>query len=255
MAMSRANHTLIDFNPTFDLKGAIDSWLEDARSLADWPVLHQDKLQSAAELVYIHHFGFDGVPPVGEFLNCGLDTALDYFLGPKRDEDRRDEVWYQPLRDGLMLGMLSARWEDVARFCSWVRADLMAEYCGPIDSRIPQLYVLIAGSLRGEPLEGSDELEASIAKSRTKRPRTLLKAWRAARDGDQAGFNSAMRLSLASFATKPPLPANDTYIGERIARAETAVCLAAMRLGLRFPEISDELAARVVTRKSLRLEE
>lgn len=254
MTSSTPRHKLIGFEPAFNLNAAIAHHVQDFQVFPGDNIPHRDALHSAAELVYIHHLGFAGVPPIREMLDRAVEIALDYFLGPEQGDYRRSEYWFQPLSNSLLLGMLAARWDDLAKICAWVRADRRPEYCGPLEYQIPQLYVLMAGSLRPEALEGRDELEASLAKCRSKGPRLLFKAWQAVQAGDQAAFDVAMKQSLAHFASKPPLPPQDAYIGERMARPQTVVCLAAMRRGLKFPEIPEELAARVVTRHSLGLE-
>ncbi len=224
----------------------------------------------ALALVAMAHFQIPNALPAGEWVNLGLDMALHYFWGewgpadPKdgfdmrsaRERRSKNTVWYRPFHCALIHGLLSERWDDVARLAEWPWASLMPEYSGmggDLEDEVAQMYIIIAASLRTKKLRGVDKLIEKVRKCRAKRPRLLMKCWNAVLEKDQAEFDKAMAASLKHHATIQFDP-RDGRIAERLALPQTAICLAAMRLGLEFPDLPEELSDWIITRNSIGLE-
>ncbi|HUE72721.1 MAG TPA: hypothetical protein VMP01_17680, partial [Pirellulaceae bacterium] len=107
-------------------------------------------------------------------MNEGFDVALDYFVGdwwknvadPRFDyrdkldkaHPNRDLIWFQVFAPGLLLGLLTERWSDVAKLCSWVESDLQPEYLGgEVEDQLVHIYLSVAASLRTNPMPGLAE--------------------------------------------------------------------------------------------------
>ena len=216
---------------------------------------------NSLSLAIMCHLDYETPPWIERRVSEGFDVALDYFFGDwwyddkyrqmldKRHPDR-NLYWFKAFSCGLFLGLLTERWPDVAKLCSWIEADLKPEYLGDeLEVQGCQVYVSMAASLRPEPMEGLADVEANIQKCRTKRPRLLFKAWQAARSGDQLAFNKATTESLEHFIANRR--AHGTGMTDWIAHHQSVVCLAARRLGLQLPPLPEKLAALIVTRESL----
>jgi hypothetical protein len=211
----------------------------------------------------LYHLGYNVPVRPKEFLNRGVAVAVHYFCDDwwKGDKDatramdksrnRRDLNWFEAFSRGLLLGLLSERWQDVARVCSWVEADLRPEYMGDeIEDELVHVYRSVAAGLRPEPMPGLEKCEAKILKCRLQRPRLLFQAWDAARRKDQAAFNVSLVKSLEHFDANPGFrPIAENWI----ATHQSVVALAARRLGLALPELPPKLEAVLLTRESLGL--
>jgi hypothetical protein len=226
-------------------------------------VYREDDLRSCLGMMALCHLGYD-VPVEPEvFLNRGFDVAVDYFCGDwwKANKDsvramdksakRRDLSWFRAFSPGLLLGLLTEQWADLARVCAWVDADLRPEFLGEdFEEETAYVYQSVAASLRPEPMPGLEKLEAKISKSKAIGPKLLFQAWDAARRGDQPAFAAALTRSLEHFA------ANDgsgPIAEDWIATDQSVVVLAARRLGLRLPAVPSWLEALLITRDSLGL--
>jgi hypothetical protein len=215
----------------------------------------------------LRHLEYDTPDWVERRVNEGVDVAIDYFFGPwlkeplpgfatadKHDLDRREYLhWFDAFSVGLLLAMLAGRWDDVARLCGWVEVDMTPDWVNDeLQPAGAQVYITIASGLRPEPMSGIAELEANIARSRTKRPRLLLAAWQAARAGDQRAFNDAIGKCLKHFDKWYVANINEPRaIPDWIAQHESVICLAARRLGIQVPELPERLAAMLISRESL----
>lgn len=243
----------------------VQTFVNDYRGMANYPKewsasgIREDEVFTSLSLAVLQHLGFSTPAWLPERINEGFNAALDYFFGTwHRHLDPRDygpnEKWFQTFSRGLFLGLLTERWEDVAKLCSFARSDLPAEYLGDeIEWEGTLVYLSIAADLRPEPLDGLEDVEAKINKCKRKRPRLLFKAWEAARARDQAAFNKAIKESLKHFDGSYFAPRLHSMI-DWIAEHQTVIVLAAMRLGLKFPDLPERLAAMIVTRESLGLE-
>ena len=243
------------------------AYVERFKGLGNYPPgssqagLRELDAHDSLSLAIMRHLDYETPPWIERCINEGFDVALDYFFGEwwLNDEERplvdkrhpdRNLYWFKAFSYGLFLGLLTERWSDVAKLCSWIEADLRPEYIGDdLEDQGCQVYISMAASLRPEPMAGLAEVEANIQKCRTKRPRLLFKAWQAARSGNQLAFNKAMTASLEHFIANRH--ACGTGMTDWIAHHQSVVCLAAKRLGLQLPPLPEKLAALIVTRESL----
>ena len=218
------------------------------------------------DTVVLHHLGYSLLSPINEVLEQGFDVVVHYFCDPwwKGDRDsikamdktykRRQLRWFKEFAPGLLLGLLSERWNDLARVCAWIEARIRPEYLGDdIEPELVHVYRSLAAGLRPERMPGLDNVEAKIRKCRLLRPKLLFQAWEAARKGDQEAFNAAFLKSLEHFESNFK-PTGDFYAPMHwIAPHHSVVGLAAMRLGMELPELSPMQDAVVIRRESLGL--
>lgn len=225
-------------------------------------VRHGD-VNSALGLVALRHLGYDiGVDP-REYLNAGIDVAVDYFCGDwwKGDKNaarainkaskNRELIWFGEFINGLLLALLGERWTDVERICDWVDADLDADEADPDDDQeeeLPGVYKSIVAGLRKRPMPGFEEIESQIRKTRKERPKHLFAAWDAARNQDQPAFQTAITKSLDHFEKKY---GRGPVAEDWIAKHQSIVIMAARRLGLKPPQLTERQQARIICPESI----
>ncbi len=223
----------------------------------------------ALEMVAFWHFQVPGAQPPDIWLQRGVDCALHYFLDDwickddpeefnlgRAKQHREEEIpWYESFSRGLVLALLSNRWESVDQLCSWVWADLIPEYSGmgsDLEDELAQIYIIVAAHLRSEPMEGLERLVAKVRACRRKRPKLLLKSWDPVVARDQDAFDKAIKDSLQHHARQKWDSCN-AKIADRLALPQTAICLTAMHYGMAFPDVPGELGGYLITRESLGL--
>lgn len=219
-------------------------------------------------MLAMHHLGYKIPVDPEDWLNRGFDVTIDYFCGDwwKGDEDATESIdktpgnewirWFNAFSRGLLLGLLSERWDEIAAVCGWVEPGLRAEALvvddtEDVEVELPQVYLSVAASLRPEPMPGLEALEKRVRESKKPRPRLLFQAWEAARAGDQSAFDEGFVKCLAHFAAvacKGPTPIH------WVATHQSVIALAASRLGIKLPNLPPKLDALVMTRASLGLE-
>jgi hypothetical protein len=218
-------------------------------------------VDTCLDAMVVHHFGYKLPVKPEEFLNQGFDVVVDYFCNDWWKQDKnsakaldksrrpRSLVWFTTFSEGLLLGLLSERWDELARVCDWVEADLRPEYLGDeIEMELVHVYRSLAAGLRPEPMPGLARVEDKIRKCRTLRPKLLFQAWEAAREGNQAAFEGAFLKSLEHFMKSY---GSGLLAREWIAEHQSVMAMAAQRLGMKLPKLPPELEPVVMTRQSL----
>lgn len=272
LLMVNARYVQLGFQPTYPTEDMIGYFLRDyvgPKNHKEASVYgREDDIYMASEVIAFAHLQLGEVEDLSGWIRQGLDSAIHYFLEDwwvgnaraskavnKADPDRFLE-WYKPFSRGLVLAILAEDWDSVSRLSSWVEADLVPEYAGMgggLEIQVAQIYIVVAASLRSEPMPGLETLSDSIRKCRTKRPRLLMKTWDAVMAKDQSAFNVTLTASLQHFASSPKLENNDARLGDRLALPQTVIALAAKRHGLLLPELPEELSLYLITRESLGL--
>jgi hypothetical protein len=164
-----------------------------------------------------------------------------------RSYSQRQLKWFHAFRSALFLGGLVQRWRDVASISSWFDATMEPEYmAGQLEDEYQQLFLCIAANLRREPMPGADKVLAKVEKCRTKRPRLLCAAWKAAKAGDQVAFNKGFPETVRHFLSKP----EEGELDKWVAIDQSSIWFVAERSGLKFPLLSEKEKAAVVTRES-----
>jgi hypothetical protein len=202
--------------------------------------------------VYLQQ-GFDVV--VNYFCNDWWKCDEEYSIRMNKARNDRDLKWIQVFSNGLLLGLLTERWSELARVCAWVEADLLPEYtAGDYEDELVDLYKSLAAGLRPEPMPGLEEVEARILKSRKKRPKLLFHAWDAARNNNQALFNETFLKAIQHFeSTFHPETVGQGATIDWIALHHSVVALAAWRKGMTLPELTPRQNAFLISRESLGL--
>jgi hypothetical protein len=226
----------------------------------DWVM----RIEESVMYAVLEHLGYGSIKDLASELNRGVDRAVQYFFGNwwigDEDDSRaldktrpdRELAWFGVFPNGLLLGGLTGRWDDVAKICSWFDASIEAEYRGgTIEDQYMQLFLCIASSLRPEPMEGVREILANVKKCRTKRPRLLCAAWEAAINKDQKAFDKALTDSVSHFLQ---FDAQDVpNVNSWMALHPSIVWLIAERNGLKFPALPPNLDAAIVRRQTIGL--
>lgn len=230
----------------------------------------QQDIYTALEVVAYRHLGLPEAPDADPWIQKGLDCALYFFLddpggGPGKESmavfKKKGDAsvsWSESFSRGLILGLLSKREDDVSRLCTWPWSELTPEYSGmggDLEDEVALMYIVVAASLRppGDPLAGLEKITAKIRKCRTKRPRLLMKLWDAVEARDQDAYAKALAQSLKHHASGKKIENSSAQIADRLALAQTAITLAALRHGLAIPDLPPELAAYLITRESIAL--
>lgn len=224
-----------------------------------------DRQMLIMRIVYravLEHLGYGPIDGLRERLDLGVDQTIDYFPGDwwKTDEydaraldwSRPDRalVWYDVLQDGLLLGALTDRWDDVRRICSWFKPGLTAENQFELKGyEHQQLFFAIALSLRDDPPRETEAIFSSVRGCKAKRTRLLCAAWDAAVAKDQRGFDKALKESVAHFVKTDAQDVPNVCFW--IARNASFVWLFAERNGLRFPALPLRLDAAVLRRETV----
>ncbi len=151
---------------------------------------------------------------------------------------------------GLLLAALGQQWNDVDRLLSWLDLDLQPEYLGPLEPEVGRFYILVASHFRNPPIHNIDRIVDEINRCHSKRPKLLLNIWQAIQAKSQSNFDQAMLESLSLFAKTKFNPKSADFT-EAIAIPESFLNLLAVRLGLRYPSLPDQLAARLITPESI----
>lgn len=212
----------------------------------------------------LEHLGYGPIDRLKTRIERGVDEAVDYFWGDwwrANDNDiraldrsrpfrNRQLQWFWPLRDALLVGGLTGRWDDIARIASWFDATM--RYCaGSVEDEYVLLFLCIASDLRPQPIDQIERLRTKVRKCRARRPRLLSAAWDAAIARDQKVFDRAFKESVAHFLeTEAEDVPNVTHW---VARDQSIVWLVAERNGLQFPELPEKLDAAVVRRQTIGL--
>lgn len=230
--------------------------------------IRESDIWNAIEATTMHHLGYQLTKPVEYFLEKGFDVVVDYFCGDwwkdvesiveqfNKPINERYLLWIQPFSQGLLIGLLTERWDDIAKVCSWVEADLPPEYTGgDFEDELVHVYRSIAAGLRPEPMPGLEEVEAQILKCRKQRPKLLFQAWQAAREGDQKAFEEAFLKALKhfeeNFDPENSDPGDYCVPFNWIAPHHSVLAMAAMCLGMKLPPLSPKQDAWIITRQSL----
>lgn len=252
-------------------RGGGTTWMKDYSrvfGVGNFPstgsqVLYRDfDVQHSFGLLGLHHLGFGKLDSPEFVLNRGFDVVVDYFCGTwwRNDRDsvqaldksrkRARLYWADCFSQGIMLGLLSERWKEVAKVCGWVEANLKHEYPRDYEDELISVYKSIAAGLRKEPMTGLDRIEKQIMKCRVDRPKLVFQAWNAARTGNQAGFEEWLVKSLEHFVAN--IPPNPIPL-DAVALHSSVVCAAGRRLGMKLPALPPKLEAVLMTRESLGL--
>ena len=231
----------------------------------------EDDVYYCLEILSANHLQLPGTHSPEQWLERGIDCARHHFLDEweidgdprhclvwEKREKPRELQWYKAFSRGLILLLLSdERGERFDEFCCWPWAELEPEYAGmgdDLEVEIAYMFIIIAAAFRSEPMEGFDELLDKMQKCRLRRPKLLLKSWEAVLAKDQKAFDQAMAKSIQHCIKSKNKDPRSAMMEERLAFPQTAICLAAQRLGLSFPDLPRELANYIMTRESIGLD-
>lgn len=273
MAKNRKKYNILKCKFTGSAKNRAKGSAENFYGLGNYPKEYfmqdclSDDIYHSLDLLCTRHLDYDYIDAKSakDFLNRGFDVVVEYFCGDwwKADKDailmldksranqKKDLQWYKQFSQGILLGMLSERWDEVKTICEWVEGKLAGEYLDDeFEIEIVDVYKSIAAFLSEKPMRGLKPMEERLRNCRYKRPKLLFEAWEAARESDQETFDQVFEKSLAHFSKNygkgyAPL--------HWVALDQSVVALTAVHLGMTIPELPEKLEALVITPESLRL--
>ncbi|QDT45915.1 hypothetical protein Pan241w_60430 [Gimesia alba] len=224
------------------------------------------KINRLVEILCCKHLEFPRAVTPERYMQQGVDATRDYFFGNwwqegelypglSESEKNRELSWFEPFLYGMLFMALLEQWQNVAKLCSWLTSDYEIEDTDTEEKEVLLVFKLVASSLAPEPICEADDVRAVIKKCRLKRPKLLLKIWDAIETHDQEEFEHAMEESLTLY-----FESVDPYIKKGhfkfcVAKFQTVLCLIALKKGLEFPTLPEKLAAALVIRETLGLEQ
>ena len=268
--MTEARYELIGFRPEMTPAEINDGLTMTIGGMGnddptfDGATVREFDIQYALNGAVARHLGVGDSVTADECVTRGAQTAVDLFFGDwwktnnfydsREQVDEEFTMYFRGFSKGLLLIMLANRWEDALRLASWINDDHL-EGCHGVETEVVAVYFVIAEQLRGTSFNDSAAIRQRAETCRAKRPRLLLALWDAAVSGDQAVFDKAMKVSLQHFAKSVRKKGIGFDFTGLIAQPESVICLWAMHEGLKFPNLPEKLAAYLITRQSLGLED
>lgn len=231
-------------------------------SVLQWPhTIRKFSIMYKLMFVAFEHLGYGPIEGLQQHMKDGADQAVEFFTTDWWRANNDDQIlmdkhgsapdWFDPFCHGVLLTALAQRWDDVARICGWLDANVQPEFtAGNLEEAVFQLFICIGASLRAEPMPGVEDLLAKVKECPRKRPLLLCAAWEAALAKDQAAFNKAFKESVTNFLSTSK-SVNSTNPIHWVAVFQSIIWLIAEKNGLSFPPLSPKLSAAVVTRKSV----
>lgn len=210
-------------------------------------------------MIDLWHFGFRGAVTPKQVVDKGVEIATTYFglVGDQLAECGQQPSstmgirWFEPYSQALLLTTLGGRMRERTQFSDCLHANLVIEAAAAPDNdaALGDLLLCLASSFQSSPMDTS-ALQERIERSRKKRPKLLLSAWKALENNDKGKFASALADSTANFAKTS---AEDHIPLTAVAYLESSLASLAYEHG--WTDLSFELpiAARLVTHQSLGL--
>lgn len=208
-------------------------------------------------IIYDWHFGFRGALRPEIAVKKGVEMALRYF---KVGRDRRTNAtetldwilgaaWLEPYSEALLLATLAGSTRERTLLSDYLHSGLTVEKM-PLkhsEAALGGALLCIAASFQSSPMDTVPLLK-QMQKSRKRRPKLLIEAWQALRDGNQTKFTAALVDSTANFAKTT---ADDNRPVTAIALQESILAGLAYERGWTDLSFDLPVAARLLTRHSL----
>ena len=167
----------------------------------------------------------------------------------EKSPDNQDLPWFQMLTMGLLMSAFTDDQKTLETLGNWVECWLMPEFADPpTDPLLGKTFVSIAAAFRSTPLDGLDEMEAAIRKSRKKQPKLLFQTWDAARNHDQSAFEDALLQLVLHFEKTMREPMNPE---DALAFYPAVILAVARHFGMQLPDYEPRILARLVCHESL----
>ncbi len=215
-------------------------------------------------LLAFAHLGYPCCFDTRDVLNLGVDLSVHFLRGewikarpdlaPTIDKrpDNSELNWFDAYHQGLLVTLLSDRDAELRELADWPESWMETKPSvwrqHPLDAR---LYLLIANEFRAVPFPDVEDLRGTLRASRKKEHRLLYATWESVLARDQAAFDRCIVESVLQWQRS-----YDGYCAHPqncIAEDASAILAAGRRLGLKMPELEPEIAARLLTRESIRL--
>ncbi len=210
-------------------------------------------------IVYDWHFGFRGALRPEIAAAKGVEMALRYFKVLRGGLTKATEnlvssegaAWLEPYSEALLLATLAGCARERTLLSDDLQPCLTIETTSlkHREAALSAALLGIAGSFQSSPMDMAPLLKR-LQKSRQKRPKLLLEAWQALRNGNQTKFTAALVDSTVNFAKTT---AADDQPRNAIALQESILAGLAYERGWTDVSFDLPIAARLVTRHSLEM--
>jgi hypothetical protein len=236
--------------------------LADGTEFGEYSNLHL-----ITNMLTMAHLGYAVPFDSQRILDLGVDLSLSFIRGewvkahPNRavEIDKRPDnlkmEWFDTWRMGFLLALLSDRAADLRELADWPEPWMETDRPLLIGYRVhplyANLYLVIANEFRTTPLPNLEELRTLLRQARRKDPKVLHWAWEAVLARDQAAFQQGIIAAVREWdRTFNGYVAHPRYC---LAQDACTVLAAGRRLGMEPPELEPKIAARLLTRESIRL--
>lgn len=212
----------------------------------------------------LHHLGASQSMPPKEISSIAREKILqcfatDWYLGNSRETERMSKnpsshdfsmEWKTIFERSFWLALMTDDEECLRMLADWVESwfKVGVTVNEPDETLVGQILISVAAAFRTSPLEGKEEMESQILKSRKRSHKTVFQAWDAARKKDQKGFESALLKSVEDFRKRQD---EEVILLEILPVPQAIVLAAARKLGMQLPDYPPEIAAYLPTPESV----
>jgi len=215
-------------------------------------------------LLAFAHLGYPCPFDTRQVLDMGVALSIHFIRGRwvkahpdlARTIDKRPDnpelEWFDAYRQGLLVILLSDRDAELGELADWPESWIETDrsVCR-VDPLYAKLYLLVANPLRTEPFPNVEELRSMFRGTRKKELKLLYGTWEAVLARDQAAFAQGIVASVLQWERS-----YDGYCAHPkncIAEDGSTILAAGRRLGMQMPQLEPRVAARLLTRESIRL--
>lgn len=178
----------------------------------------------------------------------GTDDADEMRKSP----DNQDFEWYATFEQSLWLAAISGNVSLLRVLADYIEAWMKPEWLPiPVDQTWGYFLMSLVGPWRSAPLDELAGFEQKILSSRRREPKTLFKAWQAARNHNQSEFEEYLLQSVKHFDKHAETEITNPF--QPLAIPQSTVMNLAVSLGLCLPQFEDRLMARLPSMESTKL--
>jgi len=219
-------------------------------------------------LLAFAHLGYPCSFDTRRVLNLGVDLIVHFIRGewvkarpelaPTIDKrpDNPELEWFDAYRQGFLVALLSDRNAELRELADWPESWMETDPCLlpglRVDPLYGKLYLAVAHEFRNTPFSDIEELRSKLRMTQKKELQLLHGAWEAVLARDQAAFEQGMVEAVLEW--ERAYDGNCAHPKNCIAEDASMILAAGRRLGMQMPEFEPRIAARLLTRESIRLD-
>ncbi len=218
-------------------------------------------------LLAFAHLGYPCSFDTRQILHLGVDIILHFIRGewikyrpdlsPTIDKraDNPELEWFGAFRQGLLVSLLSDREAGLRELADWPEPWMETDHTIlpglRLDPLYATLYLVIAHEFRSVPFADVEQLRSKLQVARKKPLQLLHGTWEAVLARDQESFAQGIVKSVQEWERS--YDGHCAHPKNCIAEDASVLLAAGRRLGMELPEFEPVIAARLLTRESIRL--